>query len=240
MIKRDYVKKKLIAEGIVAGAIAGGAAVLMSMVMAYSASLSDDVTDKRNEFFSITNNNMQISNELKTNTDALERYKKLFSESGKKNFGLDRKEALALLDKLAERHRMLVTAEFEKLEEINDERFKKKTTIPTVVKGKISFKAITDEYAFSFLNDVSREFQGNVQFLEINITRVGNVSKETLVSVGQGKNPSLVDGYATFNWLGLKDKPKEGTAAANPAANPNAAPGMAPPIPGQPLPPGAN
>jgi hypothetical protein len=83
--------------------------------------------------------------------------------------------------------------------------YKTDTTVVVSSEVTVKFKAITDEYVFSFIDAVLKELPGYVKVEMLQMSRTGEVNDDLLRRISKGENPELVAGSMTFQWRDLKD-----------------------------------
>jgi hypothetical protein len=71
----------------------------------------------------------------------------------------------------------------------------------------VVFFAITDQFAFNFLNDLKAIFPGYIRIESFSVDRVGLVNMDNLTAISKGENPSLVSVKLKFIWRDLKYEP---------------------------------
>jgi hypothetical protein len=71
----------------------------------------------------------------------------------------------------------------------------------------VVFFALTDEFAFNFLNDLKASFPGYIQIESFSVDRLGLVNIDNLTAISKGENPSLVSVKLKFIWRDLKHEP---------------------------------
>lgn len=83
--------------------------------------------------------------------------------------------------------------------------YKTDTTVVVSSNVSVKFKVISDEYALSFVDAVMNNLPGYVKLEKLSLTRIGEITDETLLRVSRGEIPELVTGEITFQWRDLKN-----------------------------------
>jgi hypothetical protein len=73
----------------------------------------------------------------------------------------------------------------------------------------LSFGAISDLHAFSFLNEFQRSMPGIIRLTNVSLTRTSDINVTNLSSMARGFNPSLVQAEIEFVWVTLTNKEGE-------------------------------
>lgn len=128
------------------------------------------------------------------------------SESDKSLTGLRINDAKDVLDKLQAKYKLSsVKTSFSKPDNIEGDY---KTDTVGMVSSTISmnFSAISDEYIYNFILDMTKNFPGFVQIKSISINKPIEVNKETLKRIAAGEEVGIISVALEFYWHDLKYK----------------------------------
>lgn len=137
-------------------------------------------------------------------------------ESDKELPGLRINDAKDTIDKLQKKYKLSsVKTSFSKPDEIIGDY---KTDTVSMVSSMItmSFSALSDEYIYEFIADISKNFPGYVQVKSLSINKPSAVSKEMLKRISLGEEVAVLSVTMDFYWQDLKYK--------GPSVNPDAPP----------------
>jgi hypothetical protein len=68
----------------------------------------------------------------------------------------------------------------------------------------ITFKALSDEYAYDFIHGLQHQFPGYVHIKTLTIAQEGKMTKETIQRIADGEFPAMVAVTVDFNWQDLR------------------------------------
>jgi hypothetical protein len=211
------MKKKLIKTGIICGVIVLIASGGYFGVNSYFNHLTGQKLQLNREFQGLEANYKKLVQQHTKATQSLALYKKLTEGDNGKNFSLDRKTVTQLLDELNENYllsnlNLAISPAIERKGSI----FDRKTGKIITSEVKISFKGITDEFAYSFLNDVVERFPGYVNLTRFSLSRIGGTDRKTMYNAQLDAPPTFIEASIGFDWLGMQIEEK--SEATTPAA----------------------
>ena len=70
----------------------------------------------------------------------------------------------------------------------------------------LTFEAISDQYAMSFVDAVKKELPGYVKILSLRINKLDGINEQVIIQASRGEFPSLVKARLQFLWRDLKEK----------------------------------
>ena len=190
----------------------GGYAIILIIVSSVAIYLSGTVDDYQRKHTWLKNDIADLNGKLSgLNKKTLEFSEAVktwesMSEEDKNLQGLRINDAKDLLDKLQEKYKISsVKISFSKPEEILGDY----TTDTVVMISSIismSFDAISDEFAYKFIEDITSEFPGYVQIKSFSIKEATPVTKEIIKKISIGEDVSIIPVTLEFYWHDLKYK----------------------------------
>ncbi len=84
--------------------------------------------------------------------------------------------------------------------------FNTTTIITSFANIDLTFSALDDRRALSFVNDFTNSLPGYVVINSLEIKKDKSYSDEQLIAISTGKGSGLVEGKTTFSWYAFKDK----------------------------------
>lgn len=120
--------------------------------------------------------------------------------------GLRINDAKDTIDKLQKKYKLSsVKTSFSKPDEIIGD-YKTDTVGMVSSLINISFNALSDEYVYEFIADISKNFPGYVQVKALSINKPSIVSKEMLKRISLGEEVAVLSVTMDFYWHDLKYK----------------------------------
>lgn len=181
--------------------------------------LDNDINDLNRKLEGLNKKTLELADSIKIWES--------FSDEDKKLEGLRINDAKEILDKLQKKYLLnSVKTSFSKPDEIgNDYKTETVAVISSIV--TTSFNAISDEYVYNFVYELSKKLPGYVQIKNLTITKPNTVTKETLKKISVGEDVTVVPVNLDFYWHDLKYKPPVATTPGQAGA---------PAVPGAPNP----
>lgn len=229
MIKEKMLKKKLMIEsGMLAAFL-----VFLGVIAFIGSSILESMQDDRNKLQSqnanLVTQNTQIQERIKKASTSIELYQVLVKTNKQREFNINRETGRNIFTALRQKYHLNLTGNnaFGQIYELTDEQFKKKTAQVVASDADLSFESASDELVFQFLFELYRRLPGFMVIDSMQLSKKAEITNQTLVDIGAGKFPSLVDARIHFKWIGLKPnapaKPADPNAPATPP-QPKAAP----------------
>jgi len=176
---------------------------MSSSLSYYIGSLESQKKVLLRETLSVDSKTQKLRNKIEKAVTSKELYEQLISTN--KKLTLNRQNAVQILSKLREKHHLgTVSLTMSPVKDMRHKKFRKDNTVIEYSTITLSFKGITDEFIFAFVDSLSTEFKGYVRIKEFNLTKIGEVDKKALLSLSKGEKPMLVKGRITFDWMGIK------------------------------------
>lgn len=160
--------------------------------------LQNDISELSRKLDGFNKKTLEFSEAVKT-WDGL-------SDSSKKLEGLRINDAKDMLDKLQVQYKLSAfKTSFSKPEEIaGDYKTDTVSLVSSVI--SISFNAISDEYIYNFIEDITKNFPGYVQIKSFTMSKPAPVTKEILKKISLGEDVSIISVTLDFFWHDLKYK----------------------------------
>lgn len=141
----------------------------------------------------------------------------------------DYEDSLRLWESLSSKNKELKGIKIDKGREILEllqkqydiENMKIAFTIPEIVQSRnwetetidvvsstvtLTFEAISDQYAMSFMDAVKKELPGYVKVLSFRFSKIGRIDEQVIGRAKRGEFPRLVKARLKFLWRDLKEK----------------------------------
>ena len=204
MSKLKQVKKKVIAAGIFASIVTIVCIGLAISFFLYTSSLESNKNTIQRQNRKLESELKMLSKQHKKAQASLQLYEKLTEGGQGSTQALDRKRAASILNKL---HDDFILSELNlsiaPIEERKGRNFKRKTGAIISSRVNISFKSITDEFAYAFLDELIRQFPGYINLTHFSL----NLMRQVTLRNGKSeidKPPSFVEAHVEYDWLGLQ------------------------------------
>lgn len=219
MNKLAQMKRKLVKEAGICGGILAVAGGGLFAAMTWESGLNEEMNQLNGNVSGVNGEIQNLQTQYSKAKSSLDLYNSLqdkrgidetFSRDGAKKI-LDRLKEEYLIDNLV----MTVTP----TQEIKDSPVSTKTATLVLSDVTLKFDGMSDEQLFSFINALSKEFTGYLKFTKMELTRGGEISTDTLKSIGKGTRPTLVSAEIMFKWYGLKANAQPAGADGQTAAN---------------------
>lgn len=97
---------------------------------------------------------------------------------------------------------------------IEDAKYKRPTTVIGTRASVITFEGAMDEDVYELVQSVSREFPGAVAVNSFSVSRVSNLTDDSLRTLSRAGKYTLVKGQMGFTWLGMQSSDPEAAKKA--------------------------
>lgn len=148
--------------------------------------------------------------ELETQTKDAKKYKEIWKtidENKKSTRGIKMDEVNTLITKLADKY-SIFTPEIKVLlpENLETGIFKRKTINVSHSSGNLSFQALSDVKAISFISEFVNNLPGYIIISDVEIDKSHEYSDADFINISLGGNPSIVKVKISFAWYVTRDK----------------------------------
>ena len=216
MKKYNTLKKKLIKEGVIAAGVLAFLAGVMLLVGSLVTSLERDNRTADANKRSIVKKINKLEDKHQIVTSSISEFQELRERETEGQFRIDRNEIQRILDDMRKRYRISnLSLSVGPIAPVRGETFDKETLITKNTRLEISFGALSDVHAFSFMNDVLNNTPGFMKIVSFNIERERKISNDVYISVSRGEEPRMVSVNASIEWLGYERVLEEEEEASN-------------------------
>jgi len=223
-VKIKILKKKLVVEiGIAVAVVAVFSGVYLGV-----SSWAAKATQSKSTIEGQYNQQQSETNTLRSkinNADSSQKtYTEIVEKRGNAEFSIDNERVRTVLEDLIRQYRIAIEGKLEYAPEaavtgqgvdnLESKFVMRKSAL-------LKFTAISDLHVYAFLDALSHELPGMVDYRKITIARRGHIDNAALAQLSLGKEVPLVDASVEFDWYGVlpKETKEEGQQAgpANPA-----------------------
>lgn len=153
------------------------------------------------------------SQELESQTKDARKYKdiwKILGDNKKNTQGIKMEDVNGSLTSLAEKYSIYVpTIQVLLPENLESGIFQRKTLSVSHSSGTISFEALSDVKALSFINEFFSRLPGYTVISTIEINKIRKYTPEDYINISLGKNPAILRVKIVFSWYTYHDKLKK-------------------------------
>ena len=150
--------------------------------------------------------------ELESQTKDARKYKevwKIIGDNKKNTQGIKMDEVNGSLQALAEKYSIFASSlQVLVPENLEAGVFQRKTIAISHTSGTLSFEALSDVKALTFINEFFSALPGYIVISGLDMNKSHKYLPEDFVSISLGKNPSILKVKVTFSWYVLHDKAK--------------------------------
>lgn len=203
-MESSKLKKKILIRALI---YIAAIAVLVAVCI-YLDNLKTEFANKRdrlrNDTFSLNRKLDGLSKKVLELSDAIQVWEEAGGNNQQLN-GLRINDAKDLLDEWEKKYKLSeVKTSFEKPERLQEKKLQ--TDIISVIGSNvnITFKAITDEHVYNFINELLEEYPGYIWIRSFDIKKSGEVTKEILQKIALGDKPNLIEVRLDLVWRDLK------------------------------------
>lgn len=150
--------------------------------------------------------------ELESQSNDARKYKevwKVLNENKKNTQGIKMEEVNNMLGTLAEKY-SIYSPSLQVLlpENLESGVFQRKTLSVSHSSGTLSFEALSDVRALTFMADFFNRLPGYTVITSLEMGKMRKYNDEDLVNISLGKNPSILRVKIVFSWYVYRDKGK--------------------------------
>lgn len=206
-------------RNIVINLIASGALVVIAIgVFLYITNKQDSSQIEVNKIHNETSEIRSQSQELESQTKDARKYKdiwKVLSENKKSTQGIKMDEVNSSLASLAEKY-SIYNPSIQVLlpETLETGVFQRKTLSVSYSSGTLSFEALSDVKALSFINEFFSKLPGYTVISTIEMGKLRKYAPDDYVNISLGKNPGILKVKVNFSWYVYHEKLKKIDPAA--------------------------
>ena len=223
MSKYQELTKRTVKSAIVASAIVGAFAIVYIGLSMYADRIAQQKTDAANLYNQDSGLVTTLRNQLDKSGEAQKRYAVLQADRNSQDFSgnieglkefLRNSKTRYHFDKVNFKPQKEVASDKPELANFN-------YNIMLQPRVSVQFLAVSDVHVFSFLDDLRRSAPGLIRIDSLKLKRTAELSDATLVQMGTGSIPLLVDATVEFTWIHItpKDtKDSKNIVATSPAA----------------------
>lgn len=214
MMKFNYMKKKLIVEGVIFLGLIGVAAGAALYVVGLSESAIEEKTRIESSIRSVESQISDYESQLGKSDEALAVFVDMVKLRGEQlTFNATRAEAARVLQAMLEKFRLEVTnSEIGPLEPVEGNAYNGIEMDISRSEISISLRAITDQHVYSFVDEFTKRFPGIIKINTFDMTRDREITSNTLFQVHSGGTPLLVEAALTAEWIVFAPKGEQGGA----------------------------
>jgi hypothetical protein len=219
-MKKDIVKIKIKKTAIKNGGIIGCLAVIFAGAFFYNSSKNDEIEKLNRDYNSMNSDIENTKRDFEQTEKSFQIYKNIPKDKLVNDIGFDlNRDRLRVL--YPEVQRLKDVYSFKKLNATISETNEYKevsSSVFTVFDGDIIIEiaGISDEFIFSFIEELKNNLPGFVYIKNLNINKEQDITDEAIKSyLNEASGNGFVSGKITLGWITFKDK------KANEAGNKN-------------------
>ena len=209
MKKQAYLQKLLVKEAGISFGAAGLALGFMLFVSSMEQGAIRSVSQAKTQLNSTNSQLETLRNQIDKSGTAEKRYYEIRSSRDQEDYAQDtdmvRDRLRGLTDKYRLSQDLSLTLSVEKSPNIASLKALN-YDVATREGMTLTFSAMSDIHAFSFLDEFQRKMPGVIRLTKFNIKRTGDLTVGTLSQMTSGTAPKLVDVEMEFLWGTLNPK----------------------------------
>lgn len=208
-IKFRQTRKSLIRAGIILGVVGMVGLGIFLTLMSQQQAAYDDETRLNSTISGLNAKVQEIQQKYDKASKSLGLYEQLKRGSQTGDDALARLSISKQFDELKRQYKLSTfNIKISPLVEEQDPSMRKATAVVVSSGITISYKGMTDEFIFSFLNSVQSHLPGYVRVDKFSIKRIGPIDEPAISLASRGGAPELCGGDIELRWFNLKELPK--------------------------------
>ena len=217
--KFRLLRKKVIAESVVLAVICGVLLAVYVFASMQEEQFAAESQILQGDLAALNLQRQNLESQLRRAKKSISIYNEVKKQLDDNQFALNRDKAQMIINQLKDKYMLSsINMKVSPVSDVATDKYKSTTIKLIQSKVTLNFSGISDEYLLSFVNDLMRKLNGYIRVTNLSLSRTGDINKESLTQISQGKLPALVTGELGFNWVGVQPiKPPEPAAAGSPA-----------------------
>jgi hypothetical protein len=214
-MKLADIRKRLISRAVIAAvtlAISFGGAFA---VFQYRTGLQEEHDSLNSTVTGMEADVSQKQEEYDRANASMDLYRSLEKKKSNADAALNRSSLQKVLAKLRDAYHLAgLSLKLTPVEIMEGDIYKREHVGVTKSTGSIEFTAVTDAYAYSMLDVLRQRLEGYVRYTLVSLERQRPINQDALIAASRGEYPTSVGVRVQFDWMGLRETPKETPQAA--------------------------